>query len=420
MTVASALVLLAACGGSVNPAPEQLAHDVGTPTASATTASLSPAGGSLTSADGQLTLTIPPGALSGPVDLTVQPLDNTANGGLLSGWRLGPDGTTFAKPITLTLKVPDGTIGTIPAGALGFASQRADGHWKWETDAAYDATAHTASATITHFSDWSLVGGFNVRPPYKKVKTGEKALFAVAFCYSPNTGDDDLTALGYECDIDASDLDTAPLLPTPNVERWSVDGTEGGSAAKGTVTWQQAKATYTAPAERPSPDTVSLSADVKWKSKGKLVATAVVAIDPPLRVYKGNVMHTINDSTTSVTMSGDVTWTEVETSVDSFVPSGTVTASINVDGCTPYTGSVHVGGGELDLNSPADGQYGFTVTFDPVDLNCGAAVVPFTATELASPPCDTGGTPPSIMSGQVLSGSGTCYGGHLSWSFARQ
>src|SRR5690242_17088981 len=63
---------------------------------------IGPAGGSLTSDDGRLTVSVPPGAVSAPTSLSIQDITNTAPGGDGIAYRVGPDGTTFATPITLT------------------------------------------------------------------------------------------------------------------------------------------------------------------------------------------------------------------------------------------------------------------------------------------------------------------------------
>jgi len=409
-------------GNNTHPVPQQLPHPVGDPTGNATILNIGPVGGTLVSDDGQLTLIVPPGALSTAVDLSVQPLNNTANGGVASAWRLQPEGQTFDSPVTLSVNVPDGALGNAPTGALGFASQRSDGHWRWEASATYDATAKTASVSITHFSDWSLVGGFMVRPPFQVVKVNETGKLRVNFCYAPIPGDDDLAALAYECDFEAPDLnpDLAPLLPTSNILRWNVDGVEGGNDVKGRVSWAQADATYTAPSVKPNPETVSVSADIQWKDKGLMVASGLVSIDPRLRIFKGTVHYTYSDTGLSVTLSGDVTWTELDGSPGTLEPTGAGNVTVNMDGCTPYSGTVNVQGGQLFTDVPADGLYSFTLGFDSVELSCGVGVtIPYSGLGMGAP-CNTTDPAPALSdNGMTMSGSDVCNGASQTWSFSR-
>jgi YVTN family beta-propeller protein len=67
------------------------------------------AGGSLTSKDGRLTLEVPPGALSGAETITITPLtpeqlaSDWSGIPVADGYALGPDGLTFAVPVTVTI-----------------------------------------------------------------------------------------------------------------------------------------------------------------------------------------------------------------------------------------------------------------------------------------------------------------------------
>ena len=89
-------------------------------------ATIGPAGGTIRSVDGVLTLKIPAGALSAPVSIGLAQAPNDAPGGVGPGYDISPDGLVFAKPAllsvdygpsgldvpeidTLTLAVPSGT-----------------------------------------------------------------------------------------------------------------------------------------------------------------------------------------------------------------------------------------------------------------------------------------------------------------------
>src|SRR5216684_9417787 len=56
--------------------------EVGTPVGDKVTKDIGPAGGTLVSPDGRLTLTVPPNALTETLPFAIQPITNKAEGGL--------------------------------------------------------------------------------------------------------------------------------------------------------------------------------------------------------------------------------------------------------------------------------------------------------------------------------------------------
>jgi len=102
--IAGALMLaavLAGCGGDE--------HDSDTPTASAT---VGPAGGSVASADGSVTLTVPPGALAASTQIRITALTGNAVPANIRAfgpgqvYRLEPAGTAFVIPARLRVQLP--------------------------------------------------------------------------------------------------------------------------------------------------------------------------------------------------------------------------------------------------------------------------------------------------------------------------
>jgi hypothetical protein len=75
---------------------------------------IGPAGGSITSADGRLTLTFPAGALAAPATITVEAITAAAvdtafkvlGAELGSAYRLGPAGLAFASPVATQYRMP--------------------------------------------------------------------------------------------------------------------------------------------------------------------------------------------------------------------------------------------------------------------------------------------------------------------------
>jgi hypothetical protein len=117
---------------------------------------IEPAGASVSHPAGGLTLSVPAGAVSAPTQLTVTPIANTARGAIGPAFRLGPEGATFAAPVTLTFAAPASyPVGTSIAG-VGIEYQDARGFWHRAEPVTRDAVAKTVSVSTTHFSDWAL------------------------------------------------------------------------------------------------------------------------------------------------------------------------------------------------------------------------------------------------------------------------
>ncbi|WP_242393489.1 hypothetical protein [Anaeromyxobacter oryzisoli] len=128
----------------------------GAPLAIAATATISAAGGALSSTDGALTLAVPPGAVAGATDFTITRIDNTARGAVGSAFRLGPEGTTFTTPVTLTLAAPDQYPTGRSIADVGVEYQDAAGYWHRVEPVTRDAAAKTLTVEARHFSDWAV------------------------------------------------------------------------------------------------------------------------------------------------------------------------------------------------------------------------------------------------------------------------
>lgn len=122
-------------------------------------ASVGADGGTVATPDHVVELALPAGALDEAKPVTVQPRQDSLPG--TGPWAkaidLGPDGTTFAKPVKLTMhydvtKLPEG----VPPEALKVSTWVAD-HWEEVPGSALDVATATVSAPIEHFSGYGLV-----------------------------------------------------------------------------------------------------------------------------------------------------------------------------------------------------------------------------------------------------------------------
>ncbi|MBO0935855.1 hypothetical protein J2I47_04780 [Fibrella sp. HMF5335] len=148
-------------------------YPVGTLLGEAATTTIGPAGGKLTSADERLTITVPAGAVETSQSFSVQPITSTGPQALGNGFRLAPHGTTFKKPVTISVRYnPESLDGTV-AEALALAYQTDKGIWRLAAKGKVDTAAHTVSVETTHFSDWALLERALLIPSVGFVKPGD-------------------------------------------------------------------------------------------------------------------------------------------------------------------------------------------------------------------------------------------------------
>jgi N-acetylneuraminic acid mutarotase len=119
-------------------------------------------GGNVTTADGSVGLAIPSGALGGTTDISAATVEPPAEG--TGPWapviELGPEGTTFAQPVTLTLAyTPQNLPAGVPDSALGVYTFDGTG-WEAVPGSVVNQIDHTVSAPISHFSYYVV----NIRP----------------------------------------------------------------------------------------------------------------------------------------------------------------------------------------------------------------------------------------------------------------
>jgi hypothetical protein len=265
LAAALLLGLLGACGGGSRPAEPEPAPK-GTPTDDPVTATIGPEGGRLASADGVLTLEIPPGAVSAPTEFGIQPITNTA-GGLGNGYRLTPEGQAFLKPVRLTFGYAEEELEGAQPGGLGLAFQDAKGVWWAHLGTELDEASRTLSVETRHFSDWVRKTFWVFIPKEARLKVGESIGLMVVACVreeyvGPSPDEDELLVpLIQERELCDHSVRTG---------KWAVNGIPGGNSAHGTVTPLQpsSRATYTAPAQVPSPNPVTVTADLTWEEKG--------------------------------------------------------------------------------------------------------------------------------------------------------
>jgi hypothetical protein len=157
---------------------EGLVTAAGTSKGPVVTKQIGAAGGSITSADQQITITIPAGALSANTTIGVEPITNTNIAGIGTAYRLTPHGQTFEKPVSITFSWAHhaDSIGLLQT--LGLAYQMNDGIWKFVGANNFDKNGQTITFNTTHFSDWSLMNYVSLAPYQADLQPGEKVTIA--------------------------------------------------------------------------------------------------------------------------------------------------------------------------------------------------------------------------------------------------
>lgn len=155
--VAVTAIMLGACGGGGDDGGDDASFE----------------GETVTSSDGVLTVQVPEGAAAEGVEVTVTPIEAgdlpselraaDADGVVIVGYELGPDGAEFAEPLAVTFRVDPGEVGlelpegAVPLGAL--LTENATGELEGLAGAelSRDGDLLVAQATVTHFSPAVLV-----------------------------------------------------------------------------------------------------------------------------------------------------------------------------------------------------------------------------------------------------------------------
>lgn len=252
-------LLLAACG-------DEESRKVG-----ADNSLIGPEGGTISSQDSRLTLTIPAGALRSNTAISVESVSDTAPGQVGSAFRILPAGLHFEKPAALKLELGQAN----PGSANLHVASKAGDDWIWYPTRPQD---DQAEADVSETGTFSLVPGAQLVPGQGTVRVGQTLGFDILYCSVTEPDADDLVALGYKCEKGS--------LSSTFAKQWSVNGVEGGSAISGTIApsgaapSRNASALFTAPARKPAqnPVAVSVLADFADENEPGQTATLVAHV----------------------------------------------------------------------------------------------------------------------------------------------
>ncbi len=114
------------------------------------------AGGSVASSDGVLSVSIPAGAVSGDVMVTVSPLNSPPAGAVGVVYDIGPTGTVFNAPVTMTFHYALASLGSASPSSLRAATYGSNA-WQILAGGSVDTTAQTVSGTTMHLSPYGEI-----------------------------------------------------------------------------------------------------------------------------------------------------------------------------------------------------------------------------------------------------------------------
>ncbi len=316
------------CATAATAATGAVATAVGVPNGTPVSASIGAAGGMLTSADGKLTLTVPANAVASAVIFTIQPITSEAPGAVGGAYRLLPDGQTFAVPVKLAFAYDDQDLHGANPDALGVAFQDTKRFWRSMTTVQLDQVNRKLTVSTLHFTDWtSHLRGLQLQPGRATVAVGKSLVLLLVNC---KTGEPDGN------NVVSSLLICVPPFFTAAASGWAVNGAPGGVAGLGLVAQtSRISATYTAPATKPTPNRVAVSAQVT----GALGPTTVVS---NITITDDSWTGTSKSTSGVIDASAEVIWTRESLvgNVATYSPSGVV--SVTVHGCITYNPSTGV------------------------------------------------------------------------------
>ncbi len=255
-----------------------LVTEVGTPIGTESFVSIGASGGTLTSADGLLSVTIPAGALAAETKISILPLSNEAPLGLGSGYRLQPEGTKFSKPIQFVFHYSNALLDGTAADFLWIVTQAADGSWNAMLKSEVDKDAKTVTVESTHFSDWALGKfiDFTLNPASKTIKRGESVQLQLSG-FSKDKALDDNDELAPLVAIKGDGNGLTPLTTIPPIEsrlmdfrvkQWTMNGVAAPvSNSNGSLSASGTSATYTAPNKRPDTNPVAVTVQLEGNNK---------------------------------------------------------------------------------------------------------------------------------------------------------
>jgi hypothetical protein len=237
----------------------------GTPDGAASSRLINAAsGGSITSADGKITINIPAGALSQNETISIQPVTNMTGLGKSKAYRLAPHGITFNKPVTVSFLYIDADINGTAPELLRIVFQDDAGAWQVMNQTQLNKQTRQLSVTTTHFSDWNFVPLVHIEPIEARIGVNESVDLKVVYSFDPEE-------IFVPLPNDNSPLGTPQQMSSDYLKKWLHSGA-------GTLTSNGSQAVYKAPGTAPAQNPVAVSAEINFKQPQTYILVANITI----------------------------------------------------------------------------------------------------------------------------------------------
>ena len=127
----------------------------GTAVGEATRKKIGKDGGSLVSADGNVELIFPEGALDSETEIVIQAVTNNLPNGINNAYSFEPGNVKFLKALTVKFHYSDKDAAATLPDLMGIAFQDSIGGWWRINSFTNDPVKKKISAPIWHFSNWA-------------------------------------------------------------------------------------------------------------------------------------------------------------------------------------------------------------------------------------------------------------------------
>lgn len=210
-------------------------------------------GGTISSADGRITVNVPAGAINTTHEFSIQPVTNHNPLAVGVAYRLEPHNITFSKPVEIKFTYTEVEVDNTIPEALGIAFQDTAGIWQAQGGASLNKDGRSIKINSSHFSDWSLFESFYMISSATMVHvsgTAELEVFTTEDLVVP-LKEGEQVAMGKKVSMAAA-----------YIREWKLAGA-------GNLHTNGAAAVYKAPSTVPgAPNPVAVSVSIDLKKRG--------------------------------------------------------------------------------------------------------------------------------------------------------
>lgn len=251
---------------SLTATPTTLGQLVGPPI----TKTIGPAGGTITTQNGKISLVFPAGALKQETAITLQPGENTAPNGIGQAFTISPN-ITFEQGVTVRYSYQEEEMNGAAVDALGMAYQDGRQAWQLSRSVKVDKQKKTITTTLKKANWWALVTEYLLTPQKDTVIVGEsRQLTLMRLPNGEHFPDWAGNATGENLETGLIFPLVQPIAANSDVNKLYLNGVDWTSATPKDQSWggvgynpQSAQILYVAPSHKPKNNQVLLTVEIK-------------------------------------------------------------------------------------------------------------------------------------------------------------